>query len=486
MTSTERNDPPTAPPAGLACRFWYGFGQMAEGVIGASFEAFVFFYYSQVLGLSAPLCGLALLIAIFSDAITDPLVASVSDGWRSRWGRRHPFMMAAIVPLAGSLIGIFSPPAALGEWALFAWLTVCAVLLHATLTIYHIPHMALGAELTSDYVGRTRIVAYRAFFQLVSAGAVIPICFAVFFQPSEAFENGQLDPSSYPMMAIALASVASIAIAATSLGTWSRIPWLIGEQGEPQRTGLSRILSELAVALRSPNYRALFGGFLVLLVGRSITGVLGVHLLTYYWLLSPDEIMGWGTVGLVGSLVGVPAWAGIAPRVGKKETLLIGLGVSSLALAAPPLLHLVGLFPARESPLFFGAILLSGFLAQFMWAANMVVVGSMIADLADEYEMHAGRRQEGILFAGLSFSYKLARALAVQVAGLATAWLGLEAGIDPEEIAGETARSIALLYGLPTLLFTGLSLAALSFYSLSEEDVRGIQRAAEERRASEA
>jgi Na+/melibiose symporter-like transporter len=58
------------------------------------------FYYNQVLGVSGTLCGIALFIAIAIDAVTDSLMGSLSDSWRSRWGRRHPFMYAAAIPMA--------------------------------------------------------------------------------------------------------------------------------------------------------------------------------------------------------------------------------------------------------------------------------------------------------------------------------------------------------------------------------------------------
>ncbi len=459
----------------IRTRFWYGFGQMAEGVVGAAFDAFVFFYYSQVLGLSPALCGLALMIAIVSDAVTDPLVGSMSDGWKSRLGRRHPFMYAAAVPLGACMVAIFAPPGDLDQWALFAWLTVCAVGVHVTLTAYHIPHMALGAELSSDYVVRTRIVAYRAFFQMASGGAVIPICFAVFFQPSARYENGQLDPATYPLMAICLAMVTIIAIIATSVGTHSRIPHLHESRRQSDALGLRRIFREFRTALVSRSYRALFGGFILLLIGRSISSVLGVHLLTYFWQLSPDQISQWGLAGLVGALAGVPFWALIAPFLGKKQTMLIGLGSAGIAIGLTPLLALWGLFPDGASTSFLWLIYASGFLAQFGFSASMVTVGSMIADLADEHEWLTGHRREGVLFAGLSFSFKLASALAVQLAGFGTAWLGLQSGLAPEAVSEQTTARLALLYGLPVLGFTAVSLAALSFYDLTRERVGELQ-----------
>ncbi len=92
------------------------------------------------------------------DAVTDPLTGSISDTLRHRWGRRHPFMYASAVPLGLFFALVFNPPDGLGQWGLFAWLTTFAVLTRGAMTLYHVPHLALGAELSTDYRERSVIV----------------------------------------------------------------------------------------------------------------------------------------------------------------------------------------------------------------------------------------------------------------------------------------------------------------------------------------
>lgn len=139
-------------------------GQIAEGVKNTGFTTFLLFYYNSVLRLSGTYAGTALLIALVFDAVTDPLVGSLSDSFKHRLGRRHPFMYASAIPLAVSFGLIFSPPEGLGQIGLFLWLTRFAILVRASMTLYHVPHMALGAELTSDYHERIIVVAYRSGF----------------------------------------------------------------------------------------------------------------------------------------------------------------------------------------------------------------------------------------------------------------------------------------------------------------------------------
>jgi Na+/melibiose symporter-like transporter len=88
----------------------YGLGLAAEGVKQNAFSVFVFFYYQQIMGLDPALCGVALFMSLCLDAIADPAIGVWSDALRSRLGRRHPFMYAGIVPLAGSFYAVFVPP----------------------------------------------------------------------------------------------------------------------------------------------------------------------------------------------------------------------------------------------------------------------------------------------------------------------------------------------------------------------------------------
>ena len=94
----------------LNTKFAYGIGQLAEGLKNSALGTFVLFYYNQVLGLPGTLAGLALAIALFFDAFTDPFAGSISDNWRSKMGRRHPFMYASALPLGICFYLLFSPP----------------------------------------------------------------------------------------------------------------------------------------------------------------------------------------------------------------------------------------------------------------------------------------------------------------------------------------------------------------------------------------
>ena len=123
---------------------------------------FVMLYYNLVLGVPAGLVGTALAIALVFDGISDPLVGFASDKLRSRWGRRHPFMYFAILPVSMLVYLLWNPPhETLDPQGLFVYLLCVVVPLRLLLTFFDVPSTALIPELTSDYDERTRLAAYR-------------------------------------------------------------------------------------------------------------------------------------------------------------------------------------------------------------------------------------------------------------------------------------------------------------------------------------
>ncbi|MCP4211014.1 MAG: sugar transporter, partial [Halieaceae bacterium] len=126
-------------------------------------SAFILFYYKQVLDLSGTLTGLAIAISIIWDGISDPLVGAWSDRLRSRIGRRHPLMIAAVIPLAVGFVMLYGPPASVldDQGELFIWLLASILLVRTALTFFMVPYLALGAEITEDYHERSRLAGMR-------------------------------------------------------------------------------------------------------------------------------------------------------------------------------------------------------------------------------------------------------------------------------------------------------------------------------------
>src|SRR5438045_791826 len=155
---------PHARRLNLPTRFFYGFGSVAFGVKDNGFSYFLAFFYAQVVGLPAATVGLAIMFALVVDAFVDPIVGQLSDNTRSRWGRRHPFMYAAAVPVAVSYLLLWNPPKGWEPGLLVVYLAATAILIRSFISCYEVPSSALAAELTTEYDERTRLLRYRYLF----------------------------------------------------------------------------------------------------------------------------------------------------------------------------------------------------------------------------------------------------------------------------------------------------------------------------------
>src|SRR5579864_509217 len=134
--------------------------------------------------------------ALIVDAFADPIVGQISDNLRTRWGRRHPLMYAAAIPVAIGYYLLWNPP----HWSndqLFYYLIGIIVLVRTFITTYEIPSTALIAELTPDYDQRTSFLSYRYLFGWLGGLTMALLAFGVFFSVTKQYPVGQLNPEGY-------------------------------------------------------------------------------------------------------------------------------------------------------------------------------------------------------------------------------------------------------------------------------------------------
>lgn len=446
----------------------FGVGQIAEGVKNTGFTTFLLFYYNSVLGLSGTYAGTALLIALVFDAVTDPLVGSLSDTFRHRLGRRHPFMYASAIPLAVTFGLIFSPPEGLGQMGLFAWLTVFAVLVRASMTLYHVPHMALGAELTSDYHERTVVVAYRSGFGALGIALVLGVGWSVYF-PDLNGEMGRFNPAAYREFGWTFGAVMMVSILLSAWGTRSVIPSLPKPREDVAAFRPRRLIGEFRQALENSSFRALVLGLIVFFATRGVQDALEVHMGTYFWNLEASEIQLRQFAGVPAFIVGLPFWVAMTRYIDKGTAFIFGIGLLVFFSMLPPVLQIYGWYPPRASSAYLGVLVGCHVLAIFGATAGSVNAGSMIADVTDEHELRTGHRQEGIFFAALAFAIKATVGIGQFVAGVSLDAIGLTAGASPNAIPAETVRSLGMLYGPGTAALGAVSLLLLTGYRLDRK-----------------
>ena len=466
----------------------FGVGQLAEGLQNGGFGIFLLFYYNQVLGVPGTLAGIAVGTAVVLDAFTDPLAGSLSDHWHSRLGRRHPFMYAAILPLALSFFLLFNPLVT-GDWALFVWLVVFANATRTSMSLYFVPHNALGAEMTADFDERTALVGYRTFFGTLGHLFAVTIGFTLFFTATPEFANGQLNAAAYPPFATSLCCLMAAAIFCSAWGTRSVIPSLptaVGRVSFQALTIVRRVFSDVVTAMRCGSFRWLFAGGLIVFVMVGVDGALNIYVYTYFWELSRGDIILVVAGYPIGVMIGATLSARIFARWGKRAGLMFGAGSWAFWQILPVVLRLAGWFPENADavllPLLVGIRVIQGVCT----VQAPVATGSMIADTVDEHELATGRRQEGIFFAASSFSQKAASGCGTVIAGLALDVIDWPRGAHVQsaaDVPSATLVDLGLLYGPYVAGFAVVALWCFSRYRLTRERHQEILAALQLRRA---
>lgn len=441
----------TGRPVPWTLRGFYGLGQAAESVKNWGFGTLLLIYYNQVHGMSGTLTSLALALALAFDAFTDPAVGSWSDNLRSKYGRRHPFMLAAIFPLPICFFLLLWPPLGLSSWALFLWLATFTILTRTALTFFHVPYLALGAELTKDYHERTTIVMIRTGMGYLSMALVTIIAFQYFFASSEEVPQPLLTREPYFNFALVSSITMTVMMFLSIWGTRGTIRHLPGREGKRTRFSFIRVFNELKQALENHGFRAFIIGVFLLYIYLGVHGALATHLKTFYWELDTDAIQYWQLSSMFGGIFGLPLVPYVNRWLDKKRTIILGVSVSALFSTAPVLLKLVDAMPTNETILVPMLCAFSAF-GSFSGVQALVTAGSMMADIADEHELNHGERQEGIYFSTFSLAAKCTSAGGTLIAGVALDIIQFPVNSKPGEIAEPILTRFGIVYGFVALI----------------------------------
>jgi len=466
-------------------RVFYGVGSIADGAKNTVFNSYLIIYYTTVLGLPGTLSGLAILIAMCVDGISDPIVGSVSDNFRSKWGRRHPFMYAAALPMGLCFYGLFAPPTSLSETGLFIWLTSFSIGIRLFLTLFMVPSGAMGPEMTKHYDERTSLVAYRWVIGWTGAIVINVSGWWYFLADTETLGEARLDAGNYPALGAFAGVVACLAILVSSAGTHHLIPTL----REPLRPGpifsWPRLIREVRTALRSHSLRVLLVGSLLASTAMGVGEVLGTYMSTWFWELHTDQIGALSGLSLIGLLAGVAMVRPLSERMDKRRA-VIWLG--TFAVLWGPLLVLLrfaGIAPENGDPMLIYWIVGHGGLAITAVIQIAILNSSMVMDAVDENEFETGERQEGVFIAALSFTAKAVSGLGNFLGGVLLDVIDFPRGaVDAAvgNVPDETIMSLGLIAGPGLTVFYLASIFVISRLRLTRERYAEIAAALQERR----
>ena len=455
-------------PVSIGRKVAYGFGSVAFGVKSNGFDYFFLIFYSQVMGVSAYLVSLALMIALIVDALSDPLIGYLSDNTRSRWGRRHPFMYAAAIPASVAYYFVWNPPAGLQGDALFPYIVTLAILVRTLITVYEIPSSSLVAEMSDDYDERTSMLSYRYFFGWT--GGTLMGAFATIFilVPTATISNGMFNVEGHGQVGAIAATVIFLAIMISALGTHKMIPDL--KPPPPARQmSVGLIYREVFETLASRSFLALFLAALFGAVASGVSTTLSFYFSTFFWGFTTEQI------GLISLSVVISALMAffispiISKRLGKKRgAITIGLMAFTVA-PAPIFLRLLGLMPENGDPALFPLVLSIIVVDVALIIAYQTLSASMIADLVEEAEIKTQRRNEGVFFASVTFVRKVTQGIGAAVAGVLLTISQFPVGATPDQVPESVLNAFGWLYVPVIFGLWMIMIACLSMYSVDRK-----------------
>lgn len=376
-------------------------------------------FYSREVGIDLAAVGLIFVFARLWDGVTDPLIGWLSDHTRSRFGRRKPWVVIGIPLLLLSIWHVFNPAPDVGPIYVVFWL-FCLFL---SWTAIYIPYLSWGAELSADYDGRSRVVAFREVGYMVgsvavSAGPVFllaenaPVRDVLYYLLVATF-------LLFPLTAIPLSiSVPDRIHTITSNLSISKAINVLLTNKPFQRLVLTLVLFNLALGML--NSLAIF------LVDEG----LGL----------PGKFFSFFLIEYLVAIALSPLLLHLAKQWGKHRVLVIGLvffGMSLLSL----------IFGPRENYLFAASaagVLGVGFAAMF------ITPSAILADIIDYDTVACGEKRAGIYMAVFKFASKASMAFSV---GIAYGLLDLF-GYNPKGGNGEFGIYVIKLVGagIPVLL----------------------------------
>lgn len=149
------------PPLTTRHKAGYALGDTGLNVYWQGISLFLFFFYTDVMGLSASSAGLTIFLASVWDGLTDPWMGGVADRTRSRFGRFRPYLLFAPPLLAVSFVLAFWVPAGIPAGLMPAYALITHLLLRTLYTVVAVPYGALSARMTRSSTERASLAGWR-------------------------------------------------------------------------------------------------------------------------------------------------------------------------------------------------------------------------------------------------------------------------------------------------------------------------------------
>ena len=450
---------------------------------------------SDGFGLSLAMVGLLIGLSRISDVVTDPLIGYLSDKWKTRWGRRKPWVLVGTPIFALGMWLLFMPPFEFSDVTVFGatfsngyiWLFAMLTLFYIGSTIKDLPFSAWGAELSDEYHERTLIMSWKeglgTFGSLVSAFIPLVILFFGLVKPTDAV--------------FWLVLVMCVAMPIVNINCLMVVPeWRVVER--PRRIG---VLEGLKIVVKNKPYMILVIVFALGAIGSAMTNSLSLFFVKH--VIKVGELYGaYLAPYFVCQIAAIPLWFKLSRRIGKHLAIMWAIGWYSLWSSFIPLVMVA----PSEWFTIFEPLRYIGFLtADFQNTATTYLDGvdsgklpvylvvmclkgsaigalsaipfAMCADVVDVDTVQTGQRRAGAYMAIWSMVRKGAYALGTTIGLALVVYWGFDSLAEPRETTNTefSLLMLACTYAVLPALIKFASMPLLWVYPLTEEKLHEVQ-----------
>lgn len=443
----------SVPAFGMKDRIGYMFGDFGNDFTFILSSTFMLKFYTDVMGMSAAVVGMVMMIARFVDAFTDVTMGQIVDRSKpTKDGKFRPWIKRMCGPVAIASFLIYQSGFANMPYAFkLVWLIVTYLLWGSIFyTSINIPYGSMASAISSDPTDRASLSTWRTIGATL-AGLVIGAG-----TPLVAYVTVDGNPVLSGSRMTIIAGVFSVCAIICYLLCFNLVRERVPVPANNQKLDLVALGKSLITN------RALLGiiaaAILLLLAMLGMQGMTGFVFPNFYKNTGAQS-----AVSLLASLavlaVCAPLASKLAAKFGKKELSIVSCLFGAVSFLACLLVHPenVWVYVAFYVVAYIGL----GFFNTVIWA--------MITDVIDDAEVKNGIREDGTIYAVYSFARKLGQAFSSGMVGGLLSLIGYTKATAFDPVVTEGIFKISCI--VPIIGLVAVALALIFIYPLNKKRV---------------
>ena len=454
----------------------FGLGMLANQMFPAALGIFMVVLVEN-LGMPTWMWGMLFFLPRIFDAFFDPIMGFISDNTKSNWGRRRQYVFIGAIIMGISFVVMWQLFRENGVNYNFYFFLFWSFVFYFGLSVFSVPYVAMGYEMSDDFHERTNIMAISQWIGQW-AWVIAPWFWVVMYDPSWFPDADTATRTLAVWVGIScmiLAMIPAIFIKSKSTKNDESLkPLTVKTIGG----SLKEILVSFKEAFANKPFKKLcIATFLIFNAFNTVAGFT-FFIVVYYLFNGKAADAGiWPTLfGCVGALattfIVIPIVAWISKKMEKKRAFLICQGISIFGY-----ILLWFLFIPGKPYMFLFALPFFSFGIGSLFTLMM----SMTADVCDMDELASGKRREGIFGAIYWWMVKFGFAIAGLLTGVIMSVVGFNAGAETQAEGAVTGLRI-VFSGIP-ILGTLIAMWVMKSYDLTEEKAREIKKELDARKA---